>query len=146
MATKKRKKKPAAKRRKNISFRKYKKALTKKHGPSLAQLYQSFRKEEQKLVRSKKRAGRHKNESFRKFKKAAKKRAAARGEDSRLTKVHKIRKAVQHRSKKQDREIRRSNPRERSIPRAKTGRWYKGPRGTQVRVTKKRGKLLVQVR
>jgi hypothetical protein len=87
------KRKAAAPRRKNISFRKYKKALNKKHAPALARLYQSFRKEEQRIVR-------------------------ARGKKARV-----------------------SNPKK-----AKTGRWYKGPRGTKVRVRRARGKIIVDVK
>ena len=40
------------KARKNISFRKYKKELNRKHSPANARLYQSFRKEEQRIVRA----------------------------------------------------------------------------------------------
>jgi hypothetical protein len=39
-------------RRKHISFRKYKKELNRKHSPANARLYQSFRKEEQRIVRA----------------------------------------------------------------------------------------------
>lgn len=40
---------------------------------------------------------------------------------------------------------RRPNP-PRSIERAKTGKWYKGPHGVRIRVRRKRGGLLVDVR
>ena len=39
------------------SFRKYKKALLKKYSPEDGRFYQSFRKEEQRIVRSRRRTG-----------------------------------------------------------------------------------------